>query len=491
MLWAMENSPKIVGQIVEIPTDKIMPNPDNPAGPVDQEEAHYMALTLKETGQKKEVKVRLLTPEEKAQYTPYEYLLLGGHIRLEGAKLAGLPTLRAVILEKADSEQEFRDAALDNRARDMGWWRWDLVIERLLKPTNGKDQAKVTAQLGMSQAKVSKAWKITQALNPGARELVAQNYSPRITKNKGFLITESILLALADLGDPAQVEKALRKVLDDRLAEAEVKKLVAHLKEGGDLEGFGKAPQEAKAVTKSPATPQSQPRSTPPRSKSPTPTTQPTPGASAAAWSLQALFGHRLAKVMAWVGAAFEWIGVKNKFVATVLAVAIVLFVTNEGLRVINYGFNRLTAAVTGLRIAPPVARETASVAASAPNPVPAVPNSPTPASGQVAQTDAPVSSAPQVSLNTNNSSDSPKSLSPSVVSESPKAEHGGEVASPKSVGEGSQTGTVSKTIQASSKKGDDLGKVLGDGVKDANDAVHKADEGKDAVDKAKSLLGF
>ncbi|HUO57457.1 MAG TPA: hypothetical protein VMV05_04700 [bacterium] len=40
-------------------------------------------------------------------------------------------------------------------------------------------------------------------------------------------------------------------------------------------------------------------------------------------------------------------------------------------------------------------------------------------------------------------------------------------------------------------QKGRGPGKVLGDGVKDASDAVNKADEGAGDVDKAKGLLGF
>ena len=138
------------------------------------------------------------------------------------------------MVEGGTPDQEFKDAALDNRSNDMGWWKWDLIIERLLKPTNGEGQRKLAAELGYAPPKVNRAWKITQALTPAARDLVTQSVTPRNTQSKGFLITESILLALADLGDPAQVEKALREVLDKEMTEAQVRELVKGLKPAGD-----------------------------------------------------------------------------------------------------------------------------------------------------------------------------------------------------------------------------------------------------------------
>ncbi|HJT22988.1 MAG TPA: ParB N-terminal domain-containing protein, partial [bacterium] len=231
--------------IVEIPLDKILPNPDNPAGPVQLEEAQAMAESLKAAGQEAEIRVWALTPEEKQAHPGYEYLLLGGHVRLEGAKLAGWSSLRAVVVERTTPEEEFLAATLDNRRRDPGWWRDDLAIERLLKPTKGKGQAKVAAQLGLSPAKVNESWWITQALTPPAREWVAQNLRSAKTKNKGFLITRKTLLTLADLEDPAVVERALRVVLDDHLGEGPAKKLVEWVKGGnkpGDFplrQGFG------------------------------------------------------------------------------------------------------------------------------------------------------------------------------------------------------------------------------------------------------------
>ena len=238
----------ISASVVKIPLSQILPNPDNPRGSVSPEEAQAMAESLKEVGQKTEIRVRPLTEAEKAQNPGYEYLLIGGHVRLAGAKLAGLPDLKSIVVEGSTPNQELLDALLDNRWEEMSWWKWDLAIEKLLKADPNLKQNKLAAQLGVSPTKVNFAWKVTQALTPTARDLVASKILPQNSKNKVFLITQSILLALADLEDPQEVEKALIRVLDGQMIESQVRQMVANLKPGSTQpsssrgEGFPNTP---------------------------------------------------------------------------------------------------------------------------------------------------------------------------------------------------------------------------------------------------------
>ena len=153
---------------------------------------------------------------------------------MAGAQLAGFSTLRAIVGEAKDSGDELDDAFIDNLSTDMGWWRKDLAIERRMSLPPKISQENLAARWGVNQAKVSRALKVMGGLTPSARELVTQNltaqgdpnYAPRIIENKGFLITESILLVLADLGTPEEVEKGLRRVLDDHMTEAQVRQMV-------------------------------------------------------------------------------------------------------------------------------------------------------------------------------------------------------------------------------------------------------------------------
>lgn len=225
-------------QIVLVPISLIRPNPDNPRGPVFPVEAQAMAESMREKGQKVAILIRPMTDQEKTQYPPYEYLLLGGHVRLEGAKLAGLETLKAIISEPNNAIDEMMDAALDNRYSDMGWWRWDLLIEWFLKTPNPPTQQKLAAQLKFAPSKISRAYSIMKSLNQASRELVTENLQkslifdvlPQNTQNKAFLITETHLQVLADLEDSTLVEKGLREVLDNYLTEGQTRKWVAQFK---------------------------------------------------------------------------------------------------------------------------------------------------------------------------------------------------------------------------------------------------------------------
>ncbi len=318
-------------RLLDIPLSKIRPNPDNPRGPVDSQEAQAMAESLREAGQKTEIRVRPMTDEEKAQYTPYEYLLIGGHVRLAGAKLAGLESLRAVVVEKGTPDEEFDDVCIDNRLTDMGWWKWDLAIEKRMNLPPKITQERLAARWKLSQAKISTAVKVTKFLNPASRELVDQNlkqpgvnYQPLITKNKGFLITESILLILADLEDPQKVEAALRKVLDDQMTEAQVRQMVkSHLEPSPQAGEAGSAVPGVASPNASLGAPAS------PRLND---------VLSSVAGSLltkKAKQAHnqvlnrivpRFSKIFGLATKLVEWLGVKHKVWATVIAFFLVMF---------------------------------------------------------------------------------------------------------------------------------------------------------------------
>ena len=269
-------------------------------------------------------------------------------------------------------------------------------------------------------------------------------------------------------------------------------------------------------------------------------------GLGKAPWTLEGLFGPRWGKPMRFVASVFGWVPlltnfkgakpnkdtrvtqssvlgpgahplngglgrVKNPFVATVLAVAIVLFVAREGLQAINYGFNRLTAAVMGLRFTPaPSITKEASGEVDPGNSPAATTNSPLPMAGSISAS-SPVTSNSTPLATTDASSAALESPAKAQQPESPKAgqEASGQVNSATDSKPTSQVTPsadshsesaqpkrapqpeVSGQVNTPAKKGTDLVKTLGDGVKDAKDAVNKADEAKGAVDKAKSLLGF
>ncbi len=249
--------------IVQIPLEKIMPNPHQPRRRFKPGSIQEMADSLKDMGQQTPAKVRPLTPEEIALNPGYEYMLIGGHRRLAGAKLAGLATLDCIVLVIPPSETHLA-ALMDNDSEEMDWWDWDLAIEEEAKAQEVPSQRKLAGRLGISRAKIYNAMKVLGTLNLSARELIEKNLDLQDTKGEGggqslatpepvgeqndvppdtskpsYQITEYVLLTLANLKDPLLVERALKVVLALHLTEQKAKKLVEWVQKGNQPEDFG------------------------------------------------------------------------------------------------------------------------------------------------------------------------------------------------------------------------------------------------------------
>lgn len=242
----MADSLQVAQEIVDIPIELIRENPDNFRGPESPEEKRKMADSLLTAGQHAAVLVRPQTEAEKAQFPPTQYLLLGGHRRFGGFKLAGLKTVRALITNPSTPLEELKLVARDNSSKPLNWWETDLVIEKFRKLDPDMSQRKLADELDVSVAKVNYGLKVTKAMNAAARELIHQNLAAKpldededvklLNKNsKVFVLNEALLLALADLGDSQEVEKGLRMVLDNKMRLPDVRLMVAKSKAGQGL----------------------------------------------------------------------------------------------------------------------------------------------------------------------------------------------------------------------------------------------------------------
>jgi hypothetical protein len=196
------------------------------------------------------------------------WAILEGQMRFLAAQQVGWTHMEAEVVDCTLEEAKDR-AFTSNNQNKLLWFESDLAIAARYQElkAQGISQEALAGRLGKSQPKINNAIKIAKAFTPAAKELINQNLQKTlkndnqtlIAKNKGFLITEYHLLALADLEDPAQVERALRVVLDEYLSEPKTKELVQWVKDGHDPELFGKhpafaeAPADAEALAGTPA----------------------------------------------------------------------------------------------------------------------------------------------------------------------------------------------------------------------------------------------
>jgi ParB/RepB/Spo0J family partition protein len=219
---------------LKIPTKRIRPNPNQPRRFITQSAIDAMEASIREIGQQTLAKVRALTEAEKAQDPDHDHELIGGHIRHAGALKAGLATLDCLVLDLTP-EQAKLAGLVDNQTTDMHWLDWVIAIEKLNQGPAKLKQQQIADRLGMSVGTVNNALKIARALTPASRELIFQQLK-KLSPDKAT--TERPVLALAGLGDPKAVEKALPVFLDRRMTAPQAQRLIKHLKEGKPLEDY-------------------------------------------------------------------------------------------------------------------------------------------------------------------------------------------------------------------------------------------------------------
>ena len=237
--------PYPLNQVVEIPIDHILVNPKQPRRSIKNDSIQELAASMKVKGQTTPVRTRPLTEEERAAHPGQWVMHIGGHRRRAAAILNQFKTLKCIV-EDIPPHETHHEAVLDNLHKEMDWWDWDVLIAIEHEDNPNMNQRDLADWVGVSLGAINNALKIARAFNVAALGLVDENIQktlkkdvqPLNTKNKGFLITESILLVLADLEDPDLVLKALQVVLDDYLTETETDHFVQWLKAGNRVEDY-------------------------------------------------------------------------------------------------------------------------------------------------------------------------------------------------------------------------------------------------------------
>ncbi len=224
----------MISSFLQIPILKIRPNANNPRHVITQDAVDKKVASLKANGQETPIKVRPLAPEERTASPGIDYELIGGHLRLLAAQKLGWESLTAQVLDGTPEEIE-RAALVDNKGEDMHWLDWDRAMERMMATDPQLTQQDVADRLEFSQKTVSKALKLLSLLSSSAREAI---YTRGINLETNETIGEKAVFPLTELADPQKVEAALNVVLDRKMTEATVKKLVAWVQAGNSPKSF-------------------------------------------------------------------------------------------------------------------------------------------------------------------------------------------------------------------------------------------------------------
>jgi ParB family chromosome partitioning protein len=193
--------------VLEVPLTSIIPNPHQPRSPIRDQDLVELAASIEEHG--------IIQPLVVTR-APDGYHLIAGERRWRAARLAGLPTVPAVVKEVAPSEM-LELALVENLQRaDLNPLE-EAVAYRQLVEEFGHTQEQVARRVGKSRVAVSNTLRLLKAARPVQEALLEGR------------ISEGHARALLGLEQAQAQEAALKMVLKRELNVRQTEELVRRL----------------------------------------------------------------------------------------------------------------------------------------------------------------------------------------------------------------------------------------------------------------------
>jgi ParB family chromosome partitioning protein len=146
------DTPRARAGLVEIPLDRLRPNPNQPRRGFDEASLDELAASLRRHG----VLQPLLVSEDGSG----GYVVIAGERRWRAARKAGLPTVPAVIRERLSSRDDLALALVENlQRRDLSPLEEARAFEHL-RSEHGLSQVEIADQVGLNRSTVANALRL-------------------------------------------------------------------------------------------------------------------------------------------------------------------------------------------------------------------------------------------------------------------------------------------------------------------------------------------
>ncbi len=198
---------RVGGQILLIPLEEIIPNPNQPRERFQKEELQNLAQSIRQNG--------IIQPIAVRQTDNAQYEIISGERRFRAAGMVGLRRMPCILME-ADDEKSALFALIENMQRcDLDFFEEARAIERLLT-LYGMSREEVCGRLGKSPPTVSNKLRLLR-LSPEIQH--------KITANG---LTERHARALLRL-DEEKAEQAMSVILQKHLTVSETERLIERM----------------------------------------------------------------------------------------------------------------------------------------------------------------------------------------------------------------------------------------------------------------------
>lgn len=207
---AEENSEKCI----QIPVDEIMPNPFQPRRRFDITALSELAESISQVG--------IITPIS-VRMAPGGYELVCGERRLRAAKMAGLKTIPALIVDISDKESAIIAITENMQRKELTFFEEAESMQNLIE-FHSLTQESVAQQLGKSQAAVANKIRLLKLPESVRRIIMEAGLCERHARAFLRLPTEELQLAAAVRVAELQMNVVSAEKMVQKMLESEPKK---------------------------------------------------------------------------------------------------------------------------------------------------------------------------------------------------------------------------------------------------------------------------
>lgn len=203
--------------LAQLNPDDIVPNPRQPRTDFDQEELDELVHSVREFGVMQPIVVRPIERDDPRIAQGVHYELVMGERRLRASRLAGLPTIPAVVKQTGDDAM-LRDALLENLHRsNLNPLDEASAYQQLLEDF-GITQDELATRIGRSRPQITNTLRLMRLPDPVKRQVAAG------------VLSAGHARALLGVSDADALQKLADRVIREELTVRQVEALAGREK---------------------------------------------------------------------------------------------------------------------------------------------------------------------------------------------------------------------------------------------------------------------
>ncbi len=194
---------RTAGQVLLIPNEQIMPNPNQPRRVFDQGELVNLAISIRMNGILQPITVR---------QTEKGYELVSGERRLRASKIAGMVSVPCIVIDANTLKSAIFSLIENLQRQNLGYFEEAVAIEKLMKDF-ALSQDEVARRLGKAPSTVSNKLRLLSLPEEAQALLIEKGLSERHAR------------ALLKL-DKEDLMPILKKIIDRKLSITQTEALI-------------------------------------------------------------------------------------------------------------------------------------------------------------------------------------------------------------------------------------------------------------------------